>query len=75
MMSELQRLSARVSDLVELEGQRTHAMEQMVTCLDKLESRVDALEAALADGNASSAKMSAGNSKGGANDTPLLKVH
>jgi hypothetical protein len=74
MMSEVQWLSARMSDLVELEGQRTQAMEQFDTRLNKMERRVDALEAFSADRNGASAKTSAGNSKGGSNNTPLLKV-
>jgi hypothetical protein len=73
-MSEIQRLSACVLDLEELDGQHTREMEQFVTHLNKIESWVDALEAASADGNRTSTKMSAGSSKGGANDTPLLKV-
>jgi hypothetical protein len=75
MMSEVQQLSARMSDLVELEGQHTQAMDQFVTRLDKMERRVDALEAFSADGSGTGTKTSAGNSKGGSNDTPLLKVH
>jgi hypothetical protein len=73
LMSEVQRLSARVSDLVELEGQRTHAMEEIVTRLDRIESRVEALEAPPLDGNGNT-KTSARSSRGGSNDTPLLKV-
>jgi len=74
MMLEVQRLSARVSDLVELDGQRTHEMEQIVARLDKMEGRMDAFETASVDENGSSAKTSAGSSKGGSNKTPLLKV-
>jgi hypothetical protein len=70
-MSELQQLSARVSELVELEDQRTSAMEQIVARLDKIESRVDVFEG---EGNKGSGKTLGGNLRGGANETPLLKV-
>jgi hypothetical protein len=68
MVLEIQQLSVQVSELTELKGQHTHALEQILTW-------VDMLKAASADGNGSSSKMSTGNPKGGSNNTPLLKVH
>jgi hypothetical protein len=64
MMSEVQQLSAWVIGLE----------EQNATCFNKVERQLDTLEAASPDRNWTTAKTSAGNSKGGSNDTPLLKV-
>jgi hypothetical protein len=64
VMSEVQRLSAQVVEL----------QEQNATCFDKVEGQLNTLKAASPDRNRATAKTSAGKSKGGSNDTPLLKV-
>lgn len=57
-----------------MEEQYIYEMGKIITPLSKIEDLVDILESLLVERNITGAKILAGSSKRGSNDTLLLKV-
>ena len=65
--AELRHMSFQISSLAE-------AVTCVFGCLDTIETRLDALESALADADGSHTKKASGSLRGSSNKHPMLKV-
>jgi hypothetical protein len=73
IMAEIKGLAARVTSLCEREAERAERTNQMITCMEKIETQISGLESALAEGIETRVRRSSG-SRSVTNEHPMLKV-
>jgi hypothetical protein len=74
IVAEVKGLATHVTSLSEREGKRNEKVNQILTHIEEIETRLNELEGAVGEGVGAHRRKSSGGSRNISNEHPLLKV-